>query len=456
MTLKYFRFKGLLLKERWLHPAYVGIDSRGIIHYLSDVIPQEAIAFETVEGFTLPGFQNAHSHAFQYAMAGLAERHDAGTRDDFWTWREAMYQCALSVDPDQAEAIAAMLYTEMLRCGYTHVAEFHYLHHDKHGKHYHNLAEMGERMLAAAHTAGIKITLIPVFYQQGGFGKEPEPRQRRFISKTIDEYLHLVDDTAHAVSRHPFARLGFSVHSLRAVKAEDILKTVEQGPAQIPFHIHIAEQKKEVDDCLAQWNERPAAWLLKNLPVDERFHLIHATHLNDDELNGVLTSSANIVLCPSTEGNLGDGFFRMKDYVHGGGKWCIGTDSHIGLDPLEEFRMIDYRQRLLTHQRNTLDGNGADYLIQAEIENGRKAMGYTEENYFAIGQSLDAVVYDATMPLLSTTSFKNLLSTIVYAAGAATPYGTLVDGKWIIKGQHAHMPDIRKKFSAAIHTLNNR
>ena len=196
--IKYFRFEGLLQREGWLAPAYVGVDKDGLIRYLSNKPQPDGSAIEAVLGYALPGFQNGHSHAFQYAMAGLAENHPQGVEDDFWTWREEMYKCALLVGPEEAEAIAAMLYAEMLRHGYTHVAEFHYLHHDKDGKPYANLAEMGERMVAAAKSAGIKITLVPVFYQKGGFGLEPQPRQRRFISKTVDDYLKLLDASKSA------------------------------------------------------------------------------------------------------------------------------------------------------------------------------------------------------------------------------------------------------------------
>jgi formimidoylglutamate deiminase len=281
----YYRFDSLLQKEGWLTPAYVGVDAKGIITYLSANPPTEAFACESVKGFALPGFQNGHSHAFQYAMAGLAENHPAGTSDDFWTWREEMYKCALSVNPDQAEHIASILYAEMVRLGYTHVAEFHYLHHDKDGKPYTNLAEMGERMLAAANRAGIKITLIPVFYQKGGFGLPPQDRQRRFISKTVQEYFKLLDASANIVKKYPDARLGFSVHSLRAVDLNDIIATYQQGPKDIPFHLHIAEQKKEVSDCFNYCGKRPMQWLLENLPVDRRFNLVHATHLDNSELN---------------------------------------------------------------------------------------------------------------------------------------------------------------------------
>ena len=434
---KYFKFKALLQKESWLSPAYVGLDERGWIHYISDKAPEKSIAIEAVEGFALPGFQNSHSHAFQYAMAGLAENHPVGIHDDFWTWREAMYQCALSVDPDQAEAIAAMLYAEMLRHGYTHVAEFHYLHHDKEGKPYSHLAEMGERMVAAAKTSGINITLIPVFYQKGNFEMEPQLRQRRFISKSVEDYFRLFEASEKVVKQHGHAHIGLSVHSLRAVEFRDIITTFEQGPKDLPFHLHVAEQQKEVSDCHAYCGKRPMQWLLDNLTVNERFHLVHATHLDDKELTKLASTKANVVLCPSTEGNLGDGIFRMKEFVQFGGRWSIGTDSHIGLNPMEEFRMIDYRQRLVTHQRNTFDGDAGRYLVNEEIRTGRAAMGLISGNHFETGRPLDAVVYDAGSPLLGNTSTKNLLTTLIYSSDLGCNLGTLVNGRWVVKN-HRH------------------
>lgn len=455
--MKVFHFNYLWLNNSWLSPAYVCVDAKGLIQSISEKAPREAIAVEYINGIALPGFQNAHSHAFQYAMAGLAESHAPGSNDDFWSWREAMYQCALSVNPEEAEAIAAMLYTEMLRHGYTNVVEFHYLHHDKDGKPYNNLAEMGERMVAAAKTAGINITLIPVFYQKGGFGQEPQARQRRFISRTVEDYFHLLDDSAEVVKHHTHAQLGFSVHSLRAVNLQDIVTTYKQGPTTIPFHLHLAEQKKEIEDCLNYIKQRPAEWLLQNLPVDERFHLVHSTHLNDAEVTGLARSKANVVLCPSTEGNLGDGIFRMKEYVKQGGNWCIGTDSHIGLNPLEEFRMIDYRQRLVTNFRNTFDGDAAAYLVNTEIEQGRVAMGLGTQAAFAVGQAFNAIVYDSAAPLLGVTSKEKLMATIVYASDASMALGTLVNGEWVVKcNRHVNSDTISRAFTKAVHAIKNR
>lgn len=451
--MKYFQFRGLLQSDEWLSPAYVGVDHTGTIRYLSDHAP-ESSAIESVQGYALPGFQNAHSHAFQYAMAGLAEKHQPGSSDDFWSWREAMYACALSMDPDDVEAVATMLYAEMLRKGYTHVAEFHYLHHDKNGKPYSNLAEMGVRLVSAAATAGIKITLIPIFYQMGGFGKKHTERQRRFISKTTDEYLQLLDDSAHVISNHEHAKLGFGVHSLRAVSTGDILRTFEEGPKHIPFHLHASEQLKEIEDCVAYLKKRPVEWLLDNLPLNDRFHLVHCTHMTDPEVNGLATSGANAVLCPGTEGNLGDGIFRLTDFKNAGGSWSIGTDSHISLNPIEDLRWLDYAQRFTTHKRNTFD-DGASVLINKTLLAGRKAMGVVQPDYFLIGAPLDAVVYDVHSPLLAAHSIDHILQAIVYTSDSGDIYGTLVNGEWMVRAnQHRRITQILPAFKATIKSIN--
>jgi formimidoylglutamate deiminase len=449
MITKYYRFNALLLRKGWLSPAYVGIDDVGIIRYLSDKAPEEAIAIEAVSGYALPGFQNAHSHAFQFAMAGMAEKHAPNTNDDFWSWRETMYRCALSIDPDEMEAIAAMLYAEMLKRGYTHVAEFHYLHHDKDGKPYSNLAEMGERLVAAAATAGIKITLIPVFYQQGGFGKETQPEQRRFLSRTVDDYFHLLDDSAHVVKDRKDVRLGFSVHSLRAVKAADVISTFTQGPPAIPFHLHAAEQRKEVEDCRTYLKQRPVEWILDHLPVNDRFHLVHCTHMDDVEIRRLAESGAHVVLCPGTEGNLGDGIFPLGKYAASKGHWSIGTDSHISLNPVEDLRWLDYTQRLSTHQRNTFD-DGASVLVNKTFDSGRKAMGLPAGDFFEADAPFDAVIYDARMPLIMQAGLEHLLSAILYTSSPLEIFGTILNGRWVVKNHHhIHEGEIMKNFMRA-------
>src|SRR5690606_21481125 len=358
MREKIFHCKALLLSTGWLSPAYVRTDERGMVRRITDAPPEEQ-PVEFINGFAVPGFQNAHSHAFQFAMAGMAEKH---TADDFWTWREAMYACALTLDPRQMQAVATMLYAEMLKRGYTHVAEFQYLHHDKDGKPYDNQVEMSGSLVAAAAIAGIRITLVPVFYQTGGFGKAAGTAQRRFCFRDVDQYFRLVDDCGRLVKNLSNSQLGFGVHSLRAATPEDIIQIASQGPGDLPFHIHATEQLAEVNDCVAYLKERPVEWLLNHIDLSDRYHLIHCTHLDDREVERLAASGAHVVLCPGTEANLGDGIFRLTDYARRGGKWSIGTDSHISLNPLEDLRWLDYTQRLVTRRRNTF-ADGASVLM---------------------------------------------------------------------------------------------
>ncbi len=456
MKAKTYHFKGLLTNEGWLENGSVKVDSHGIITSLSS----NEIG-ECVDGFALPGFQNAHSHAFQYAMAGLAELHvGENAADNFWSWRNAMYSLALTISPDQMEAIATMLYAEMLRHGYTAVAEFHYLHHDKNGQPYANISEMGERLMVAAQNAGINLTLVPMFYQQGGFGQEPGDAQKRFISKNIESYYKLLENTQQIAPTYN-AKTGIGIHSLRAVKSEDIVQVCKDLNDSSPFHIHIAEQLKEIDDCMAFHGKRPLQWLLDHCDVNENYHLVHATHLDDNEVTKVALSGANIVICPSTEGNLGDGLFRFADYKAHGGNWSIGTDSHIGLNPFEELRILDYGQRLITHDRNTFflkeNGDSGFNAIKMAFESGRKAMGEKSGDFFKVGQHFNAVVMNGQSPLTATSSLRNLCNTLVYASDVSNILGIIANGKWVVKdGIHVNHEVILNNFKRVMTALGNR
>jgi formimidoylglutamate deiminase len=437
---KVYQFRSVLKKTGWVAPCYIGVDDHGIITYISEDLPRQHNVIETVNGQAMPGFLNCHSHAFQYAMAGMAEKHADGTHDDFWSWREAMYQCALSLDADQIQTVATALYIDLLKRGYTHVGEFHYLHHDKNGKPYSNSAEISVALIAAAAIAGIRITLIPVYYNKGGFGKDALPRQRRFIFKTVDEYFRLLEDAGSVIKNINTANLGFGVHSLRASDVADLLRINKEGPSEIPFHIHAAEQLKEVDECLGLLHRRPVEWLLENLSLNERYNIVHCTHMNDGEVSALAKTGANVVLCPGTEGNLGDGIFRLNDYAKDNGNWCVGTDSHISLNPLEDLRWLDYGQRLTTHKRNTFNDGGLT-MIRKAFFCGSKSMGLKKHDFFEIGQPLDAVVYDCSSRLLSDTSQAFSLSRILYTADSSCILGTIVNGKWIVKETYHHEDD---------------
>lgn len=449
----------LLQNDGWKNDVLIEVDEKGIISSITENAKDKDA--QRINGYCLPGFQNAHSHAFQYAMAGLAENHStSGVRDDFWSWREAMYQLALSVSPGEMEAIAAMLYSEMVRHGYTNVAEFHYVHHDKNGHAYSNLAEMGERLISAAKTAGINITLVPIFYQKGGFGKQPTEGQRRFISPTIDEYMRLLEASESACAGHDHANIGIGIHSMRGVDPAEIKLLAKSGPQDLPFHIHVSEQLKEIEDCIHYTGKRPVEWLLDNVNLNDRYHLVHATHLTEEETIGIASKKANVVLCPTTEGNLGDGLFPLINYTAHDGAWSIGTDSHVGINPFEEIRLLDYGQRLTTHKRDILAGkngkSGENAIAQATIA-GRKAMGNSSETYFAIGNTFNACIINSEAPLLANTSDANLLSSIIYTADVRHISQTIVNGEVAWDGsEQRNRSSIVNNFNQTISSLANR
>ena len=458
--MRVYKFTGLYQSGLWISPAYVQVDDSGIIKNITKGEPFVKVPIEEVKGYALPGFQNAHSHAFQYAMAGLAETHQHVKADDFWAWRNAMYSLATKITPDQMEAVATMLYTEMLRHGYTAVAEFHYLHHDLNGQPYDNPAEMSERLIAAANTAGIRITLVPVLYQKGGFGKEATEAQKRFILGSSDEYLAFLESAKKSSQNYINANTVAGIHSLRAVNAEDIISVVSDT-GSTPLHMHIAEQKKEVDESLVYLGKRPVQWLLDNVEVTKRFHLVHATHVDLEEVKGMAMASANVVLCPSTEGNLADGIFPLVQFHSIGGNWSIGTDSHIGLNPFEELRLLDYGQRLTTNKRsiyyNPIITDSGHFALEQSIINGRASMDNIETAFFKIGRPFDALIIDSENHLIKSTTFEHMMSTILYCTDVSINIATVINGKWVInKQRHHNQTKISNDFIKAIKDLGAR
>lgn len=453
-----YKLKGLLQNSGWISPAFISVDENGFIISISS--ENNLKVDYDLNCYALPGFQNAHSHAFQYAMAGLAERHSTSqTPDDFWSWRDAMYKLALSVDPDQMETIATMLYSEMIRHGYTNVAEFHYLHHDKNGKPYGHLTEMSERLISAAKNVGIGITLVPIFYQKGGFGKEPNENQKRFISKDVDSYLKLFEESYQQTKSYKNANVAYGIHSMRGVDPESIKELLKLRDKYFPLHIHVAEQLKEVEDCQAYLGKRPVEWMLENMEANDNFHFVHATHLNENEIRDLAKSTACVVLCPSTEGNLGDGIFPLREYQSFDGKWSIGTDSHIGLNPFEELRILDYGQRLISHKRNTFyskkEGDSGKFALNQITSSGRLAMNDCGDDFFEIGQAFNAALVDADAPLIASSALNNLTSTILYTADSSMQKGAIVFGK-LIQPDAENTKQIRKKFNDCIRNLGNR
>ncbi len=439
--MKWWKFKNIFLKENWSGPIFLKVDKSGKILKYSKNPPQEK--FEEVNGYVIPGFRNAHSHAFQYLMAGLTEYLPKGkSGDDFWSWRNLMYDFANRIGPEQLEAIATMAYSEMLRMGITSVAEFHYLHHDLKGKPFKNIAEMSLRLLKAAKNAGINITLLPVFYQRADFNKEANKSQRRFISSNLEEYFRLLEAAEQATKSDPSFSLGVCIHSLRAVAGEDILEVFKNTKKNLPAHIHIAEQEKEVKSCLAHYKKRPVEWLLDNLDLNERYHLVHATHMNQKETKNLAKSGANVVICPSTEGNLGDGFFNFLEFHRHNGSFSIGTDGHFNLNPLEELRLLDYGQRLKYQRRNLVclkEGQeSGEVLYQKTLKAGCLAMGKSVIGPLEPGSFFDAIVLDPQHPIINGLKSPKILSALVFSADPSVYLGTITKGNWVIRnGRHA-------------------
>ncbi|CAG9168973.1 formimidoylglutamate deiminase [Cupriavidus pinatubonensis] len=377
-------------------------------------------------GPVLPGMPNLHSHAFQRGFAGLTEYRsvtqggDPAGADSFWSWRTLMYRFALRLSPDTLEAIATQLYIEMLRAGYTSVCEFHYVHHDIDGKPYADAAEMSLRLLRAAERVGIGMTLLPVLYQTAGFGDKPAvAEQRRFLHDT-DAMLRLLERLAPACAQHG-ARLGLAPHSLRAVPQQSLthaLAGLHAMDATAPVHIHIAEQQREVDDCIAQTGIRPVEWLLDHAEVDARWCLVHATHMDWDERRRLAHSGAVAGICPTTEANLGDGVFEAAPYLAQHGAWGIGSDSHASVSVAEELRMFEYGQRLALQQRNVLASEShmqvADRLYLEAVAGGARATGRAVAG-LAAGQQADFVVLDGSHPTLAGLDGAQALATHVFA-----------------------------------------
>ncbi len=452
-----------LLPAGWARDVLLRWDATGaLVHVQAGAARPEGVAL--AEGPVLPGMPNLHSHAFQRGMAGLTEYRGAA-EDSFWSWRTLMYRFAGRLDPFSLEAIAFGLYVEMLEAGYTSVCEFHYVHHDRGGVPYADDAELALALLRAAQRAGIGITLLPVLYQTSGFGDRPPGEgQRRFIRAT-DNMLRLLErlrplcaaQRAPGAEGAPGVRLGLAPHSLRAVPP-DALREAVAGlhalDAAAPVHIHIAEQTQEVADCIAWSGRRPVAWLLDHAPVDARWCLVHATHMDADEHRRAGASGAVAGLCPSTEANLGDGLFDWPAWQAAGGAWGVGSDSHACVNAAEELMLLEYGQRLATRRRNVMatpaQPQVATAMTLAAVAGGAQACARPVGG-LAIGQQADFVALDAQHPALAGLPAAEMLSAHVFASHRTSAVGTVhVAGQVRVRGgRHATRDDAMRGLVAA-------
>lgn len=456
MTIKLFA-ENVLLADGWQHNKTLSIKD-GIIVDITDGQTDDAYL---AKGPIVPGMVNCHSHAFQRGFAGFSEQGSQG-QDSFWTWRKIMYQFLDNISPEQAQIIASQLYIEMLKAGYTRVAEFHYLHHDKTGENYPQLAQMAQSIFSASKHSGIGLTLLPVLYRYSGFGSLlPNEGQKRFIN-SIEQFNQLVSDCFELANTQSNCNVGIAPHSLRAVDKESLLAAVKHVRSldnNAPIHIHISEQQQEVDDCIKHYGQRPVQWLLNNMSLDEHWCLIHATHINEQEIAGIINSKAIAGICPTTEANLGDGIFPTTEFMAQGGQVAIGSDSHISVSVVEELRLLEYAQRLIKQQRAILAtskvASVGQYLWQHSAKAGAISTN-SNTGELAIGKQADLVVLNKSQCQLFANQPKHLLDSVVFASQQNLVSDVMVNGDWVVvNGEHIAEHDIAAKFKETLCELGN-
>jgi len=441
----------------WAKDVLLTVAANGSWHSVQPgATAQQQAGAVQLPGPVLPGLVNAHSHAFQRAMAGLTERRSAGAHasDDFWSWRDRMYSAANRITPEQLEAIAGQLYAELLAGGYTEVCDFHYLHNDVSGAAYADPAEMSLALVRAAQRTGIGLTLLPTLYMRSGFKAAGLREDQRRFSSTPGSVMRVVEQVRRQTQGDARIHVGVAVHSLRAAEPAALKElTAVAKQAGLPVHIHIAEQTQEVEDCIAHTGQRPIEWLLNNAEVDARWNLVHATHATAAELQGVQGKGAAIVICPATEANLGDGVFDLPAYAAAGGKWSIGSDSHVTRSWPEELRLLEYSQRLTLRQRNIAarvlgHESSAAGLFEAALAGGLPATGQMQAG-LAPGQRADFVTLDLESPALLGVPAGHLLDALVFSSPGAAFGEVFVAGQRIA----APSPEGAQAFARAMREL---
>ncbi|MGH2533443.1 MAG: formimidoylglutamate deiminase [Thermomicrobiales bacterium] len=450
----------------WYSPGYLEIDAAGMVVAVESARPASWSNFEVHElsGFLLPGMPNLHAHAHQRGLAGRAEGMPGATRSDFWSWRDRMYRFANALSPEDLEAVATIAYVEMLKSGFTTVGEFHYLHLDRDGRPYANSAELSERIVAAAERAGIGLTLLPALFTQGGIGMAPSDGQRRFVHHDVDAFLRLVETLRGQISRVPALRVGVAPHSLRSVavaELADLLVGIDGIDPSAPIHIHVAEQVREVEECLTALHARPVEWLLDHVDLGPRWTLIHATHVTNEERRGIAHRGATVGLCPMTEANLGDGLFPLVEYQTEGGRWGIGTDSNGSISLADELRTLDYGQRLLHLRRDTAVSPGdpltehpGRVLFDRALAGGASALAQPV-GAIAPGLRADLIELDPDAVALLGHTPESVLDGWFFSATTPVVRNVMVAGTWVVRdGHHSMEQEAFDAFARTVRSLD--
>lgn len=444
-----------LLPEGWAENVLVSITPEGRIESVEAGVAPRGTRTQLL----LPSMANLHSHAFQRAMAGLSETKGDQPKDTFWTWRQIMYRFLDHLTPEDVEAIAALVQMEMLEAGYATNVEFHYLHHRQGGAHYANIAEMSERIAAAASRTGIGLTLLPVHYQFGGIdGRALGPGQQRF-GTTPDEFARLVEGAEGALRSLPAdAGLGIAPHSLRAVSKDGLAFAANLRPGR-PVHMHIAEQIPEIEEISAGYGQRPVEWLLDHAQVDRNWTLIHATHMTEDETRRLAQTGAVAGLCPITESSLGDGIFNATVWKDAGGRWGYGSDSDIRISLVEELRTLEYSQRLRDNGRAMLaDRNRSTgrVLYEAGLDGGATAAG-RDTGAIKTGLWADMISVSLENPVMIGRKEDTMLDSFVFAGNDGLIQDVWAAGRHVVKsGKHLDHDRIVSDYLGCITRLQDK
>ena len=464
----HFHLQSVFLPTGWARDVIVTVSDEGFISAIEPAGGERPDGTEHIDGIVVPGMSNAHSHAFQRAMAGNTE-YRLSARDSFWTWRHAMYALANRIQPEDLQVLATQLFVEMLKSGYTSVAEFHYLHRGKDGAAYSGVNAMWEAVGNAASIAGIGLTFLPTLYQTSDFGGRPlKSEQARFASDT-DTFLRALEERISAERRAhgrspgtPRRRTGAAFHSLRAVPLENLreaaLRMREIDP-DMPVHIHVAEQLLEVQACKRETGLRPIELLLQTGLLTQHWCLVHATHATPDEIKGIAAANAVVCVSISTEANLGDGFFDTARFLKSHGRLCVGSDSQSTVNPAEELRWLEYQQRLRKKRRGVLataaEPHVGTRLWRDAAQHGAQAIGQPA-GVIAVGRRADWLVLEAAHPSMVGAATESALDHLLFAGGDAAIRDVMVAGRWVIKERHHPAEDeLRPRFAGLMRSLGS-
>ena len=451
--------KKALLSQGWAKNVRLGVDDKGLIVSLQTNVLAEQDDHRL--GLVIPGLVNCHSHAFQRAMAGLTE-YQVSPTDTFWSWRKTMYRFANLVSPEDLQDIASYLYLEMIKQGYTSVAEFHYVHHQPNGKPYSSVSQLSQSVINAANIAGINLTLLPVLYMNAGFGDQALLDDQKRFGNSVDSYLALHDEATRYCSHQSQHSVGMALHSLRAVPASSMTEVIshfKDRAHSCPIHIHIAEQTQEVEQSIKALGKRPVEWLLDKYDIDKQWCLIHATHMTPKETAQVAKSGAIVVICPTTEANLGDGLFPLRQYLDDGGQIAIGSDGNTCTNPMEELRWLEYGQRLLSRTRNVASDDRERHtgtnLYRHCLEGGARSIGQ-KPGALTLGGRADLIVLDDNSADLANIAADSILDVLIFGTSQSLIKDVMVNGTWkITHYHHADEERIKNTFISATKALRD-